>query len=40
VAAEAGKWGTEWIVFPNASYGTWAKAPLQAWDAKTVIEAW
>lgn len=40
VAAEGGKWGTEWIVFPNAGYGTWSKAPLQAWEAKTVIEAW
>jgi len=40
VAAEAGKWGTEWIVFPNAGYGTWSKAPLQGWDAKTVIEPW
>lgn len=40
VAAESAKWGTEWIVFPNASYGTWSKAPLTAWDAKTVIEPW
>lgn len=40
VAAEAGKWGGEWIVFPNASYGTWSKAPLQGWDAKSVIEPW
>lgn len=40
VAGEADKWGTEWIVFPNASYGPWSKAPLQGWDAKTVIEPW
>ena len=40
VAEEAGKWGTEWIVFPNAGYGTWSKAPLQGWDAETVIEPW
>ncbi|MDF3194366.1 HAD family acid phosphatase [Pseudomonas sp. 1928-m] len=40
VAAESSKWGTEWIVFPNATYGTWSKAPLQGWDAKTVIEPW
>jgi 5'-nucleotidase (lipoprotein e(P4) family) len=40
VAGEADKWGAEWIVFPNAGYGTWSKAPLQAWDAETVIEAW
>lgn len=40
VAAEADKWGTQWIVFPNAGYGTWSKAPLQGWDAKTVVEPW
>ncbi|RJL10286.1 5'-nucleotidase [Paracoccus siganidrum] len=40
VAEEAAKWGTEWIVFPNASYGTWSEAPLTAWDAETVIEEW
>ncbi|MDZ4335460.1 MAG: HAD family acid phosphatase [Pseudomonas sp.] len=40
VAAESSKWGAEWIVFPNATYGTWSKAPLQGWDAKTVIEPW
>ena len=40
VASEAGKWGTEWIVFPNATYGTWSKAPLKAWDAEPVIEPW
>ncbi|MGE8498403.1 MAG: 5'-nucleotidase, lipoprotein e(P4) family [Pseudomonas sp.] len=40
VDAEAGKWGVEWIVFPNAGYGTWSKEPLKAWDAKPVIEKW
>lgn len=40
VAGEAGKWGTEWIVFPNATYGTWSKAPLQAWAAEPVVEPW
>ena len=40
VAEEAAKWGTEWIVFPNASYGDWSDAPLTAWDAETVIEEW
>lgn len=40
VAAEADKWGTEWIVFPNAGYGTWSKAPLKPWDAETVVEPW
>lgn len=40
VAEEAKKWGTEWIVFPNAAYGTWSEAPLTEWDAQTVIEEW
>lgn len=40
VEEEAAKWGAEWIVFPNASYGTWSEAPLEAWDAETVIEEW
>ncbi|MFI8747271.1 5'-nucleotidase, lipoprotein e(P4) family [Pseudomonas sp. NPDC077186] len=40
VASEAGKWGSEWIVFPNATYGTWSKAPLQAWEAEPVVEPW
>lgn len=40
VAEEAAKWGTEWIVLPNASYGTWSEAPLTVWDAEPVIEEW
>lgn len=40
VDEEAAKWGTEWIVFPNASYGDWSDAPLTAWEAETVIEEW
>lgn len=40
VDEEAAKWGAEWIVFPNASYGTWSETPLTAWDAETVIEEW
>jgi 5'-nucleotidase (lipoprotein e(P4) family) len=40
VAEEADKWGAEWIVFPNASYGTWSEAPLTAWSAPQVIEPW
>lgn len=40
VDQEAAKWGAEWIVFPNASYGTWSEAPLIAWDAEPVIEEW
>jgi 5'-nucleotidase (lipoprotein e(P4) family) len=40
VAAEAGKWGIEWVVFPNATYGTWSKAPLQTWETEPVVEPW
>ena len=40
VAEEAAKWGTEWIVFPNAAYGTWSEADLAEWDAEPVIEEW
>lgn len=40
VAEEADKWGVEWIVFPNASYGTWSKAPLEGWQAEPVVEPW
>ena len=40
VASEASKWGSEWIVFPNVTYGTWSKAPLKAWDAEPVVEPW
>ncbi|ENA26529.1 lipoprotein e(P4) family 5'-nucleotidase [Pseudomonas sp. HPB0071] len=40
VASEKDKWGSEWIVFPNATYGTWSKASLKAWEAKSVIEPW
>lgn len=37
---EAEKWGDEWIVFPNAAYGTWSEAPLTEWAADPVIEHW
>lgn len=40
VAEESAKWGTEWIVLPNAGYGTWSGEDLTAWDAETVIEEW
>lgn len=40
VVAEADKWGTEWIVFPNAAYGTWSEAPLTPWSADVVVEPW
>lgn len=34
------KWGAEWIVFPNAAYGTWSEAPLTEWAAEPVVEPW
>lgn len=40
VDAEAAKWGDIWIVFPNASYGTWSDAALTEWQAEPVIEPW
>lgn len=40
VDENAGKWGSEWIAFPNAAYGSWSEAPLTGWDAETVIEEW
>lgn len=33
VEQNAARFGQDWIMFPNASYGTWSKAPLKAWDA-------
>ncbi len=33
VAKHADKFGTDWIVLPNATYGDWAGADLEAWDA-------
>ncbi|MCF3974316.1 5'-nucleotidase, lipoprotein e(P4) family [Paracoccus salsus] len=40
VVEESAKWGTEWIVFPNAGYGTWSGASLTEWAAEPVIEPW
>ena len=40
VAESAGRWGAEWIVFPNAAYGTWSEAPLTEWTAEPVVEPW
>lgn len=36
VHEKADKFGKEWIMLPNASYGTWSKADLQGWDAEIV----
>ncbi len=40
VTEQGDKWGAEWIVFPNAGYGTWSEAPLTEWSAEPVIEPW
>lgn len=36
VAEHAGHFGRDWIMFPNATYGAWRKAPLDAWDQPLV----
>lgn len=38
VESHAERFGHDWIVFPNATYGTWRKAELEAWDAPFVTE--
>lgn len=40
VTEESAKWGAEWIVFPNAGYGTWSEAPLTEWAAAPLVEPW
>lgn len=32
VVQNAGHFGRDWIVFPNAAYGKWSTATLAAWD--------
>lgn len=34
VMKNSAHFGVDWIVFPNASYGNWSKAPLVEWDRK------
>ncbi|MZI93607.1 5'-nucleotidase, lipoprotein e(P4) family [Vibrio sp. CAIM 722] len=34
VKKNAKHFGADWIVFPNASYGAWTKAKLNAWQEK------
>lgn len=31
VARHAGHFGRDWVMFPNATYGSWRKAPLRSW---------
>mgnify|MGYP006435720931 CR=1 FL=1 len=38
VEKHATKFGTDWIVLPNATYGDWAEAELEAWDAPMKID--
>lgn len=33
VIKNAAHFGDDWIIFPNASYGSWSDAKLQAWSA-------
>jgi len=32
------RFGADWIVLPNATYGEWSEAPLTAWDAELKTE--
>lgn len=32
VARHARHFGRDWIMFPNATYGSWGNAPLDAWE--------
>ncbi|RFC62836.1 5'-nucleotidase [Fulvimarina endophytica] len=38
VEEKAAEFGDKWIVFPNAAYGSWRKAELDAWDAEEKLE--
>ena len=38
VEEHAERFGQDWIVFPNATYGTWRKAELDAWEAPFLTE--
>ena len=33
VEASADRFGSDWIVLPNAAYGSWSKATLEGWKA-------
>ena len=32
VTRYAGHFGRDWVMFPNATYGSWRKSPVRAWD--------
>ncbi|MDR5860724.1 5'-nucleotidase, lipoprotein e(P4) family [Halomonas eurihalina] len=38
VEENAERFGDDWIVFPNAGYGDWSEAELDAWDAPLETE--
>lgn len=38
VETQAERFGRDWIVLPNAAYGTWRKADLTPWDAPRETE--
>ncbi|GHC23847.1 5'-nucleotidase, lipoprotein e(P4) family [Aidingimonas halophila] len=38
VESNADRFGDDWIMFPNASYGDWDEAELDAWDADLEVE--
>lgn len=38
VNENADRFGNDWIVFPNATYGDWSEAELNAWDAPHEVE--
>lgn len=35
----AGRFGEDWIVFPNAAHGTWMEAEIRPWDAPAPLPA-
>ncbi|MCL7930210.1 5'-nucleotidase, lipoprotein e(P4) family [Halomonas llamarensis] len=38
VEDNAERFGNDWIMFPNATYGDWSEAELDAWDAPLEVE--
>ncbi|XKE44926.1 5'-nucleotidase [Halomonas organivorans] len=38
VESRADRFGRDWIVFPNATYGDWSEAELDAWQAPIEVE--
>lgn len=38
VDKNSARFGTDWIVFPNAAYGDWSTSSLQAWEAPLKVQ--